>query len=545
MTSICIPYSQVPHTTALHLDYLYRFDRVARFYGGSPSDFNAYQRVAEQIRPKHLNRDALVEILTRQNRKFDCSEETLANIRLLKEPDTFAVLTGQQVGLFSGPAFTLYKALTAARLAQHFTQQGLRCVPFFWLAAEDHDLEEVLRTAILNEDGRIEKIEAPAERPAPDSPVGAVKFGEGIAEVLAGLERLFPPGDARDRLLSDLRECYAPGMRWGDAFGKFMARLLGRFGVILIDPMDADVHTAVRGVYGWALAQATRLRQRLLDRSQELIAAGYHAQVHVGPDSTLLFAIVNGGRQAIHQKAGGFATNGSPAKQAAQMEQSIAERPLDFTPSALLRPVIQDSLLPTIAYVPGPTELACFAQSRVIYEEIGRPIPVVFPRAAFTLADRRIERLLGKYALTLEDIWQGEDHLRRKIAAAGFADDGSEPWPARLDRGEQEVRRLLTDLEEDMGCLDPTLQDAVRHTQEKMIFQLEKLRGKLSRAVLERSEILSRHEQELLHFLMPGGTLQEREVSGIYFLGRAGYELLDELFGRIQLYCSDHQFVIY
>ncbi|MGH9357045.1 MAG: bacillithiol biosynthesis cysteine-adding enzyme BshC, partial [Terriglobia bacterium] len=397
MDSVCIPYTRVPEISALHVDYLYHFDRVVQFYGGSPSDFSSYQRVAAQIRAGFSSRDSLIEILTRQNINFGCPEETLANIRLLKDPDTFAVVTGQQVGLFSGPAFALYKALTAVRLAQHLTAQGLRCVPVFWLATEDHDLEEVQRAAVFDADNRFERLEAPAERPAPDSPVGTVKLGEGIAEVLGRLEDALPPGDARDRLLQDLRACYAPGAKWGDAFGRFMARLLGRFGVILADGLDADVHSATRGVYEWALGRAARLRQRLLHRSQELTAAGYHAQVHVGPDSTLLFATVNGARQAIYQKGDLLATDDLAAAPAEQMAHAVAERPLDFTPSALLRPVVQDSLLPTIAYVPGPAELAYLAQSQVLYEEIGRPIPTMVPRAAFTLADRRIERLLGKY----------------------------------------------------------------------------------------------------------------------------------------------------
>ncbi|HLI29854.1 MAG TPA: bacillithiol biosynthesis cysteine-adding enzyme BshC [Terriglobia bacterium] len=545
MASVCIPYTRVPHATALYLDYLYHFDRVERFYGGSPSELHSFQLVAEKIRSRQSSRETLVGVLKRQNQHFGCSEETLANIRLLKDPETFAVLTGQQAGLFSGPAFTLYKALTTVRLAQHLTQQGLRCVPVFWLATEDHDLEEVLRAAVFDEDGRLEWLEPPAERPAANSPVGMVKFGEGIIEVLARLQQLLPPGEPSARLLRDLRECYAPGMKWGDAFGRFMTRLFGRFGVILIDPLDADLHGEARGIYRWALGEAASLRQRLLDRSKELIAAGYHAQVHVGTDSTLLFASVNGGRQAIRQQGDQFAADALPAAPAVQVEQWITERPLDFTPNALLRPVVQDSLLPTVAYVPGPAELAYFAQSQVIYEEIERPIPVMFPRAAFTLADRRVERLLGKYALNLEDVWRGEEHLRRKIAAAALTGNGQESWPARLDRGEQDLRRLFEDIQGDVERLDPTLQDALRHTQEKMVFQLERLRGKLSRAAFDRSEILRRHEQELLRFLMPEGHLQERQVSGIYFLGRAGYELLDELFGQVQPNCSNHQFVVY
>ncbi len=545
MASDCVPYSRVPRTTALHLDYLYHFERVERFYNGLPSAFRSFQRVAEVIRSRNSGRGSLVDVLTRQNQHFGCSQEALLNIQLLKDPDTFAVVTGQQAGLFSGPALTLYKALTAARLARHLTDQGLRCVPVFWLATEDHDLEEVLRTTVLDEEGQIRWLEPPIERPAANSPVGLVKFGDGITEVLADLERLLPSGEARDRLLLDLRECYIPGASWGDGFGRFLSRLLGKFGVILIDPLDAELHAAATEIYGRALKKADLLRERLRKRSQELIAAGYHAQVHVGEDSTLVFAAANGARQAIHEKDGQFAAADLPLATASEIQLRIAGRALDFTPSALFRPVVQDFLLPTVAYVAGPAELAYFAQSQVIYHEFGQPMPVIFPRAAFTLADRRTERLLEKYALTLEDIFRGEEDVRRKIAAASLSGGREEPWPARLDRGGEEVRRLFDDLRPAVERLDPTLQDTLRRAQEKILFHLEKLRGKLSRAEIEHSEVLRRHQEILLRFLTPGGALQERQVGGVYFLGRAGYELLDRLFAQIQPDCLDHQFIVY
>ncbi|MGH9326243.1 MAG: bacillithiol biosynthesis cysteine-adding enzyme BshC [Terriglobia bacterium] len=544
MTPCCISNLHLPKASALYLDYLYHYDRVGRFYSGTPHAPTSYRNVAQAIAGTHPHREALLEILTRQNRAFGCDQMTFANLDHLRDSRTFAVVTGQQVGLFSGPAFTIYKALTAVMLARHLSQQGLPCVPVFWLATEDHDLEEVSSASILDDAGEMVTLRVSGERPAANSPVGNVKLSSEVDGALAHVEQLLPTGEPRDWLLQGLRESYAAGMRWGESFGRFMARLFSRFGVILLDPLDAQVHELARPSIEYALEEAPRLRSLLQERSQNLVHSGYHAQVHVADDSTLLFATRDGSRTVIRQRGEEFLVEGANPSPLRQFEEWVARSPLDFTPSALLRPVVQDMLLPTVAYVAGPSELAYFGQSQVIYPEFGRPAPVIFPRAGFTLASHREERLLEKYHLTVEDVWQGEEYLRRKIAVVADG-DGTQAWSARIDGGEAEMKRLFEGLGEEIGRLDPTLTEALRHTQEKMSYQLEKLRGKISRAAISRSELLSRHERELARFFMPSGNLQEREVSGIQFLGQTGSELLDRLLDRIRPDCADHQFFVY
>ena len=215
MTATCIPYTQVPHSSALLTDYLYHFDRVSHFYNGSPHDPHSYQAVAAQMNKLPTPREEIAEVLARQNRAFGCSEPTLANIQRLAEPGTFAVVTGQQVGLFSGPAFTLYKALTTVRLAQSLSKQGLSCVPVFWLATEDHDLDEVSGGATLDEDYNLLLFRDSGDRPSPRSPVGAVRHTAELSAAINQMEAALPEGDSRSRLLQDLRECYVPGATWG------------------------------------------------------------------------------------------------------------------------------------------------------------------------------------------------------------------------------------------------------------------------------------------------------------------------------------------
>ncbi len=545
----CIPYSRVPKSTALFLDYLYHYDRVASFYNGSPFDLTSYKTLAGQLQGPVPFRRELGEIVTRQNEAFGCAEPTFANIRRLTEHGVFAVVTGQQVGLLSGPAFTLYKALTAIRLAQYLTGQGLPCVPVYWLATEDHDLEEVAQAAIF--DGEYQRIPLgdSGERPAPRSSVGYVKLTAEINQALDRLEGLLPPGEPRVRLLEDLRACYQPGATWGQAFGRFMARLFSRWGVVLFDPLDEAIHRLSARVYEQAIVQAPELRDRLRERSQALIRAGYHAQVHVAEDSTLVFAARNGNRLSVHQREGEpngkFFLDSTEKESLADLKAWLANSPLDFSPNVLLRPIAQDMLLPTLAIVAGAAEVAYLGQAQSIYSIFGRPMPIIFPRAGFTLVEGRVQRLLEKYRLSVEDVWKGEEHLSHRLATAAVAEEGAAGWSERFDRSEQEVVRLVEGLRQDIQALDPTLLDSLQHAQEKIKYQMQRLRGKVSRAAFERSELLARHEQTFRRFLLPEKDLQERQVSGVYFLGRAGYELLDRLLAQIQTHSSDHQVVGY
>jgi bacillithiol biosynthesis cysteine-adding enzyme BshC len=519
------------------LDYLYHFDRVSGFYSAPPYALSSYKTVASELPSFERNRGEVCAILVRQNKAFGCGEATFDNLQRLLQPGTFAVVTGQQVGLFSGPAFTVFKVLTTVRLASHLREQGLPVVPVFWLATEDHDLAEVAEVATLDEEYNLVSLTDHGDSPSPRSSVGNVRLTQESTQALARLEACLPAGPPREALLHDLRETYTPGATWVEAFGRFMARLLSRWGVILLNPLDPAVHQLSAEVYSQALEQAPSLRAKLLERSQSLLRSGYHAQVNVSEDSTLVFVTREGNRLPIHQRDGDYFVEGTQKASVEELRSELANDPMAFSPNALLRPLVQDTLLPTIAYVAGPSELAYLAQAQVLYQTFGRPQPVFFPRAAFTLVDHRIQKLLDKYRLSVEDVWLGEEHLSRKIAAVGL----SEGWSERFGQAQQDMASLLARLRGDIERLDPTLLEALQHAQEKIQYQIDRLHGKVSRAGLARSELLARHAQSLSRFLMPQKDLQERRVGGAYFLGRAGYELLPRLLSQIQADSPAHQ----
>jgi bacillithiol synthase len=539
MDCVSLPFSRVPKSSKLLVDYVERHENVARFYNGSPFTAETYDRQKQQLKSFQTERKALVDVLLRQNKAFGAGNETLDNIQRLSDRETLAVVTGQQVGLFSGPAFTLYKALTAVRLSQSLNARGVKNVPIFWLATEDHDLEEVAQIYALNDDYEAVHLHDPGERPAPQSPVGLVKLTEGIAGLLDRLESLLPPAGERAQLLQDLRGAYQPGTTWSQAFAEFLTRLFGRWGVILLDPMDEAVHGLAGPTYQKVLRHANELRSSLRERSAELLNGGYHAQVHIAEDSTLLFAEREGNRLPIHSSGSNgkeFSIGEGRTTSIEVLESEIRDRPLNFSANVLLRPLVQDTLLPTIAYVAGPSELAYLGQAQALYAAFGRPMPAIHPRCGFTLIDRRVERWMEKYQVAIEDVWLGQDYLTQRIASTAFA----EGWSERFDQTERDLAELLSRLRKDIEVLDPTLLDTLNHAEEKIQYQVEKLKGKLTRSVLSRSEVLARHEQALLRAILPEKELQERLVSGVYFLGRAGYGLLDRLLEQIPADSSGH-----
>ena len=266
------------------------------------------------------------------------------------------------------------------------------------------------------------------------------------------------------------------------------------------------------------------LNEKLLQRGKELERAGYEVQVKVTARSTLLFGIRDGVRQAIATSNGGL-KSGELSWTRAEALRLVDRAPETFSANALFRPVVQDFLLPTVAYLGGPAEIAYFAQSSVIYEHLLGRMPVVLPRAGFTILDAKAEKLLQKYGLCIENLWAGPQELRRKMESVSVPEALSQ----NFDRDKTEMESTLAELGAQIEKLDPTLAGAVATARNKIGFQLEKLRRKTGRALDQKSGRLAEHEQFLESLLYPNKSLQSRELCFLPFLARWGMEGLSEL----------------
>jgi bacillithiol synthase len=524
MESHCIPFREIPHTTKLFSSYLEEFSRVSSYYAHPPTAAGIDAAVRE-VRLDAAVRHSVVEILREQNQRFAAGNKldsaTSQNLDRLAA-GAVAIVTGQQVGLFSGPAFSLYKALSAVRCAEETTRRGTDAVPIFWLATEDHDLAEV-NHSLWNTRTGLARYEIPANEKDAGRHVGEVVLGDAIEPLVATAAQTLEGSFAED-VARALRESYTRGETFGSAFGKLMSRLFAGRGVILIDPLDPRFHRLAAPVYLRALDEAGPLRDALLARSKELDAAGFHDQVKVTHESTLLFYNVNGRREPLRNRNGKFSA-GDAEFTRDQLAAAVQSAPESFTPSALLRPVVQDTLLPTAAYFGGPAEVAYMAQAQVNYKKLLGRMPAILPRASFTIVEQPIARFLAQYGLEIRDILAGPQHLRAKMEQKSLP----AALATRFEETEAALRKMLQAYDEPLERLDSTLLEALRGSERKILHQIEQLKGKVARAENFRSGILDRHERILLDSLYPSGGLQERTLCALPLLASVGPSLLDDL----------------
>ena len=520
MRSFCVRQTELPSVSRLAADVLYHPDRTSRFYRHPFRDLESYRAAAAEIRLSDERRAALIAALRVRNG----DSPSLAR---LAQAGTAAVVTGQQVGLFSGPAYTIYKALHAAKLAQWLTANGLPAVPIFWLATEDHDFAEVNHVWVFDEERKPWKVEA--GRAAAGRPVGGVSLpAPPLPELRAAMQGL----PFLDEIAGLVEECYLPDAAMGDAFGALLRRLLRDYDILQVDPMLPQFRELAAPAMRAAVEAAPELSARSLERGRELAAAGYHAQVHVEETAAFVFLLENGKRLALRRQGGEYIQNGRRLSSAELMDRAAS-----LSPNALLRPVVQDSMLPTVAYIGGLAEIAYLAQSEVLYSTLLGRMPVAVPRAGFTILDPHSLKLIERYGLSLRDFFGGEEALRERIAARlvppGLA--GS------LRRGAEEIDSVLNRLEREIAGFDASLAVALERSGRKIRYQLAKVERKTGREALARDARASRDAAALYNLVYPERHLQERLYSILPFLAAHGRELIPLVYEALELDCPDHR----
>ena len=347
--------------------------------------------------------------------------------------------------------------------------------------------------------------------------MGAVTFGSEIEPIVEAAAASL--GDSE--VTSFLRESYRSGENFGSAFARLFSRLFADWGVVLLDASDPELQQIAQPIYQQAIERAAELDDALLTRGKELEAAGYHQQVKVTPSSTLVFMLRDGARTPIHRRPGatgsetGFVVGDETFSQS-DILRRIADEPQLFSANVLLRPIVEDYLLPTLVYIGGAAEIAYFGQGAVVYKAIlGRATPI-FPRFSATIVEAKPQTLLERYGLTVPDLFHGPEALRESLAKHTLPSD----LQTAFDQADVSVKKSLTAIQQSLERLDKTLVEAAANAGSKMQHQLEQLRSRAARAELRQSEVLSRHADVLGNSLYPNKVLQEREIGGIYFAAR-------------------------
>jgi bacillithiol synthase len=523
--------------SGLFRDYVQGAASAGRFYGGGSWDVEAVAAAADRAGQLPRDRAALARALVRQQEGRGASAAA-ERARLLSEPSTVAVVTGQQAGLFGGPLYVLYKAIAAVQAAAELSARlGRPAVPVFWVASDDHDFAEVRSTSVLDESGQIRTLRyAPAREPS-GQPAARIVLDESITALVDELARTLPPGPHRDEVAACVGRCYRAGATLAGAFERLLSCLLPE--LVVLDPSDPELKALMAPVMEREVAEGSPTSQLAEAAGRELLAAGYHQQVPVRSGFLNLFLMHDGERRALAAKDGGIEVRGtSRGLSLEDALRAVREHPADWSPGVLLRPLAQDWILPTAAYVGGPAEIAYQAQIGPSYAHFGIPRPVLVPRPSLTIVEAAQARALEAEGLTLSELQSDPEALLARWAREAYPEVEAAFATARAGLGAG-----MDSVEKTLGALDPTLSAAADSARGRALHQIETLQEKAMRVLKKRDQARADRLRRTRDALLPGGSFQERGLGLVHLLARHGSTIVDEIRGRMDLWAKGHQVI--
>jgi bacillithiol biosynthesis cysteine-adding enzyme BshC len=533
-----IPTNKLPNVSSLVNDYFYEYDKVSEFFSGDFHDPTSYSLQTEKTRSRELPREQLAAILKKQNLSYGCGEKTLGNIEKLIQDTASAVVTGQQVGLFAGPLYTIYKALTAIKLTESLNRKNLGSfVPVFWQASDDHDFAEIDHITLLDKENRVKNIQYQGHSALLKTPVSEINLSNEISDCIQQLDDLTHDSEFKPEILSELDRAYQPGRSCVEAFAIWMTRLFKSYGLILIDAAHPNLKELGKDVFYDEIAKNSPSTKCTLETSQKLKKKNYSPQIQLHEGILNLF-LVEDERQTIQFKGDDYSIKGKPQTyKKDELLQLLEKQPQKFSPNVLLRLLYQDTLLPTVAYVGGLSEVAYFAQMKEVYERFNLPMPIIYPRKSFTLIEKKVGKTLNTYDLNVQDIWQNVDAI--------INDKAKENIPRSLDKAFQNtvshLDKDLTDIKREISAFEPTLEKSVDLTIGKLYHQIDLLEKKILRASKKQDAIMMQRIHLAKSSLYPNLHLQERVFNITPFLIKYGFSFMDRLYQAIDIQHHDHQ----
>lgn len=526
---------QLPGTRRLAADYVFDYPRLDAYFAGDPADPAAWRAAIARTAPHPHPRGAMVDLLHAQQARRGAPTESSAAAAELGDARAVAIVTGQQAGLFGGPLFTLLKALTALRLAATVrAEYGVPAVAVFWVDGEDHDWDEVKACGVLDGNLAPRSVSVGGRPDTQTGPVARVQLDTTVTAALAGLEASLPPTEFTADLLEDLERIYRPGAGMADAFAQWLERILGARGLVVFDAADPAAKPLAADLFAAEVGRAGATARLARAAGIDLTARGYHAQVTLQEDSLALFDLGDG-RESIRASEDGFRV-GDRVESTAQLLGRVRANPEHFSPNVLLRPLVQDTLFPTVCYVAGPSELAYLGQLGQVYQAFGVPRPLVYQRTSATILDSNGMRFLTRHQIPLGHLRAQDDAALNELLQAQLPASVEAALQAAVATTEEAMARLAAEVPQ----VDATLEGAARSTLSRMQDDLKKLHHKIIQAAKRKDDTLRRQFGHAQAQAFPNGHPQEREVGFVYFLNKYGPSLIDRLHDGLPLEMGTH-----
>ncbi|MFA5803522.1 MAG: bacillithiol biosynthesis cysteine-adding enzyme BshC [Melioribacteraceae bacterium] len=537
-----INFSDIPGHDNLFLDYVNEFSNVKDFYS---IDFRNKDSYADHFRAVTKEQNPLLyklpELILEQYTSFQPSSKTQKNIALLKEPKTLTIFTGQQLGILGGPLYTIYKTITAIKLAQYLNERfdEFNFVPIFWLEGDDHDFDEVNSVSIINEENNLVTLTYEDSLPEGEyrGSVGELTFTEAINTFFDGFQNSLRKTEFTEAIISELREIYQEGKSFQQSFRQLIFNYFDQYGLIIFDPQQKEIKKLLKPIFQEELLNYRQHSEKLILRSAALEET-YHAQVKVRPIN--LFMNYEKGRYAIEPVDEYFRLKHKRVKfTQEELLQFISDSPELFSPNVILRPICQDYLFQTAFYVGGPSEVSYFSQVLPLYEEFQIPAPIIYPRSAATIIEKGVQTVFEKYQLNLLDFFLNADKIAEKVIN-NLSEYDTE---ADFAQTQKELEKAIDGLKEKLTILDKTIGDAADRYKLKMINTLNEFKGKANEAQKRKYETALRQTTKTSLAVFPNANLQERELNYFYFANKYGKDFIKLLFEELAINKFEHQVI--
>lgn len=514
-------------------DYYTAAPALAPFFAGLPWDADAARRIAATVRAQF---DA-TSLRAMAGAIRGTSDAARAKLDRIANGEGFFVTTGQQAGLFTGPVFTVYKTLTAIKLAAALEKTlGVPVAPLFWVAADDHDFVEVNHTFVVGADNDLHRLEITASEAVQRSMQRHV-LGSEIGQAIERLAAVLPDNESAYQSLAMVREAYVSGRSMAESFAELLARIFAGHDLLITSSAHPVVKQLGARVIARELDRAEQHEALVRTQTGKLVAAGYHEQVVGRPGAANVLYEDEEGRDRLVREDGGWHLSRSKRRFThAELLALLEQHPQRFSPNVLLRPIVASAVFPTLSYVGGPAEVSYFAQIGCLFDAHGVPMPLAHPRVSVEVIEYKVRKILDKFGLDSNTVRQPFDQLASQVVR-------DELPPAVTDTVSAlraQILNAYTTLVDATQAIDPTLKgplDNLRNASHKALSDAEK---KIVSHLKKKNAIGIEQLRKASVNLYPDGKPQERALSAISFLARHGTAFIDAVAAEVDIDLDRH-----
>ncbi|MCW4051922.1 MAG: bacillithiol biosynthesis cysteine-adding enzyme BshC, partial [Candidatus Bathyarchaeota archaeon] len=491
-------------------------------------DYIKYAEHIKEVFPKHFtkpkirkfkgSREEIVDKLLQYNRRISAPRRVIQNIKSLSEPNTYAIITGQQPGLFTGPLYTVYKAVSAIILCERLSDRKKALVPIFWNASEDADLSEIDHITIFKQNKPFTILYEPQLIDVAFSHLHLDK--ESARTMLSAIDLASSHSEFKTKLIERINRLIDLSTTVADFFSRFMVHVFGKYGLIMIEP--EVLRSSMIPIFQQLIRKPVECTRILTQTSARLKNLGYSAKIHKKHSSCNFFIISKEGKrlQVTYKRDAREFHWGNESFSKGEILTLLRDNPLAFSANAVTRPITQDFLLPTFGYVAGPNEIAYYAQLQGIYEFFSLEMPIIFPRFGATIVEKKISKVIGKYKARISEFKNPETLLKR-LAGKKFEEV--------FTSLRQEVSRDMIRATKEAEAVDKSLVTSIQIARNKILRAIETLESKFASKIKENDLVTRQQVVKAYNNLFPNGNLQERQINVLEYLIKFGDRFLQTI----------------